>query len=176
MSEEWPSYPGATPDAFSADPTAMPALRASHADRALAGRILDQAYDDGRLSPAEYASRRDSAAKAVTLGDLGPLVADVNMPTVVGPDSSRLPVPYADPDPVRPEPTPVVIEKSRRVRRGFLGLPAWWIKMTVTMILIWLITGVGAGGWSSFWPMWPILGTLLYLVLTGGIGRRGRAE
>ncbi len=176
MTDEWPTYPVPSPTrSFSADPLLAPALRASNADRAHAVAVLDGAYAEGRLSVDEHASRKAAAEAAVTLGDLGPLVADVDLPTVAEPTSSRLPLPYEAPDPVRPEPALSLAgdrpEQRRPRRKGWLGLPRWWFQMSATLLLIWFITGVGGNGWSSFWPVWPILGTAIYYLMSNARGR-----
>ena len=51
--------------------------RAKDSDRADACKILDQALGDGQLSMTEHQERISAATKAVTLGDLHGLVADL---------------------------------------------------------------------------------------------------
>lgn len=173
MTQEWPSYPGAQPSrsGFSADPATSPGLRASNADRAHAVAALDQALAEGRLTEDEHDQRKGAAEAAITLGDLGPLVADVDLPTVAEATSARLPVPFDDPDPVRPEPVSGEVETGgRRRRRDLLGIPPWWFQMTGILLLIWVMSGANGGGWG-FWPAWPIVSTLIFLLFRM-IGRR----
>lgn len=51
--------------------------RAKDSDRSDACRILDQALQDGQLSMAEHQQRISAATRAVTLGDLHGLIADL---------------------------------------------------------------------------------------------------
>lgn len=53
------------------------ATRAKDSDRQDACRILDDALRDGELSMEEHRERVSAATKAVTLGDLQRLVADL---------------------------------------------------------------------------------------------------
>lgn len=55
------------------------ATRAKDSDRQDAGRILDDALRDGELSMEEHRERVSAATKAVTLGDLQRLVADLQV-------------------------------------------------------------------------------------------------
>ena len=139
MTEEWPAYPGLPPTGgFTADPTTAPTLRASNADRAHAAALLDGAYAEGRITATELAERQWGVTAAVTLGDLAPLVADVELPSVADPSSSRLPVPY-EPDPLPYRPAMRLTRSSRscasctgctllrplRARRGFIASRRW---------------------------------------------------
>lgn len=55
------------------------ATRAKDSDRQDACRILDDALRDGELSMEEHRERVSAATKAVTLGDLQRLVADLQV-------------------------------------------------------------------------------------------------
>ncbi|HEY3687165.1 MAG TPA: DUF1707 domain-containing protein [Streptosporangiaceae bacterium] len=62
------------------DPPSPPALRASDADRDQVIELLRAAVTDGRLDPAEFDERLDTALTARTLDALTPLTADLNAP------------------------------------------------------------------------------------------------
>ena len=62
---------------MSADPSSSPALRASDADRDRVIELLRAAVADGRLDPAEFDQRLDSALAARTIDALAPLTADL---------------------------------------------------------------------------------------------------
>lgn len=67
-----------------------PAQRASDADRDRVAAVLGEALATGRLTSVEHADRLDAAYRAVTIGDLAPLVEDL-------PDTSHpQPVPSAE--------------------------------------------------------------------------------
>ncbi|QLL07518.1 DUF1707 SHOCT-like domain-containing protein [Mycobacterium vicinigordonae] len=51
--------------------------RAKDSDRQEACRILDEAFNDGEISSEEHRERISAATQAVTLGDLQPLLADL---------------------------------------------------------------------------------------------------
>ena len=187
MTEEWPAYPGLPPTGgFTADPTTAPTLRASNADRAHAAALLDGAYAEGRITATELAERQWGVTAAVTLGDLAPLVADVELPSVADPSSSRLPVPYEpDPLPYRPamrdlsEASPEADaespESERPAERRVWGvMPVWWVRMTVFLVVLWLVTGLASGSLQYFWPIWPIVGTGIYYLM--GARQQGRSR
>jgi hypothetical protein len=60
-----------------ADPPSPPALRASDADRDRVIELLRAAVADGRLDPAEFDERLDTALRARTIDALAPLTADL---------------------------------------------------------------------------------------------------
>src|SRR6516164_1339204 len=72
-----------------ADPPSSPALRASDADRDRVIELLRSAVADGRLDPAEFDERLDSALAARTIDALAPLTADLN-PAPAGPAAELL--------------------------------------------------------------------------------------
>ena len=80
-----PPHPG-----FSVDPTVAPTLRPSTSDRDYADTTLQLAHVDGRLTEAELAERVERADSATSLGELNDLIADVTLPSAVGPDSRLL--------------------------------------------------------------------------------------
>lgn len=121
------------------DPSNQP-LRAADADRDFAARLLEQARVDGRLSLSEYTDRATAAGGARTLGELVPLVGDVMVPQ----------------SGARPAGVP------RRVRwfaiRG-------WVALAVLFNAIWLMTVLTTGRLLYYWPMWPMFGTAIPMVI-----------
>ena len=117
---------------FSADPRqpANRGLRASDADRDFATRLLEQARLDGRLDAGEQGGRAAQVAVSRTLGELVPLVSDV---MVAG----------ASPAPRRPD----------------AGWMRGWVGLALLFNAIWLMTCLTAGRLLYYWPMWPMLGT-----------------
>src|SRR5665647_2517625 len=91
-----PPHPG-----FSVDPTVAPKLRPSTSDRDYADTTLRLAHADGRLTETELAERVERADSATSLGELNDLIADVTLPSAVGPDSRLLPV-ESSPPPIVP--------------------------------------------------------------------------
>jgi len=87
-----PPHPG-----FSVDPTVAPKLRPSTSDRDYADTSLRLAHVDGRLTETELAERVERADSATSLGELNDLIADVTLPSAVGPDSRLLPVESSPP-------------------------------------------------------------------------------
>ena len=76
---------------------ATAATRAKDGNRQDTCKILDNALNDGELSMEEHLERVSAATKAVTLGDLQALVADLQT------DSSPLQLPAAKPAPKSPK-------------------------------------------------------------------------
>ncbi len=142
-----PSRPGW--DHFSADPRTNPTLRASDADRGVAASIVAEGYASGRLDADEHAERLDRALTAKQLGDLVPLIED-------------LPVAIAGPAPAPAAPT-------YQPRSGFgrlvAMLPSWWIGLAVMFNAIWLMTCLTTGRLLYYWPMWPMFGTAIPVVV-----------
>lgn len=131
---------GASWQGFSVDPrtTAHHELRASDGDRAFASRLLDQALADGRLTASEHADRRDRVALSRTFGELSPLVSDLMVPAG---GADRL---------------------GRRLRRaGVLG----WVGLAILFNAIWIMTSLTAGRLLYYWPMWPMVGIGIPVVI-----------
>lgn len=97
------------------------ATRAKDSNRQDACRVLDNALNDGELSMGEHRERISAATKAVTLGDLRALVADLQT------DSSSLQSPAAKPPPKSPR---------------FSG---WGVLTAATVISVLLGVGIGWG-------------------------------
>jgi hypothetical protein len=92
---------------MSFDPPARPALRASDADREAVAERLRVASVDGRIDSEELEQRLSEVYRAVWVGDLDRLVADVVPPPPPAP-APVAPPPYAYPQPYpayQPAPT-----------------------------------------------------------------------
>lgn len=74
---------------MSTDPAKSPAQRASDADRDRVIDALRAAVGDGRLDPAEYDERVETALSARTIEALAPLTADLGQGTSVVPVPAR---------------------------------------------------------------------------------------
>jgi hypothetical protein len=85
-----PVVPAPAPALWS-PPLADQRLRASNADRSRYADFINEAYAAGQLDDAELSARLDAALSAKTLGDLSPLVADLNLGalTPVAPPSTK---------------------------------------------------------------------------------------
>ncbi len=137
---------------FSADPRSAPALRASDADRNVAVEALNAAFQDGRLDVVEHAERLEQALAAKRLAELAPLLADLSL---------------APAEPPRP-----ASGTMRRIRDvGF----AAWVALAALLNVIWLASWAFAGdGPYYYWPIWPMIGTVIPVIvftLIDGVGR-----
>lgn len=152
--------------AFSVDPRdpQYQHLRASDSDRATASSMLAGAYADGRLDKDEYDQRLDQVTSAKSMGELVPVLHDL---TVV-PQPQR----QAPGDPQGWMTAPMTSSNSHSF---FANLPRWWLGLAVMLNLIWLMTVLGAGHLIYYWPMWPMLGTAIPMIMGGiaGGSRRG---
>lgn len=134
---------------FSADPR-QPAnreLRASDADRDFATRLVDQAWSEGRLDAAEHAARSLAVRGSRMLGEFVPLVSDVMVAAAARGAGERA--------------------RNRFARAGLTG----WVGLALLFNAIWLMTCLTAGRLLYYWPMWPMLGTavpMLMALLWGG--------
>lgn len=148
--------------AFSVDPRVNGAagVRASDADRDHALGFLVDAYADGRLDKVEHERRSQEALKSVYLGDLYPLLRDLDHTG----SSAISPLPAG----VRDQ----AVAKYRRERseslRAFLGTSG------ITLV-VWVGTAMASGGPYFFWPIFPIAATGLGWLMTVG-SRKARIE
>jgi hypothetical protein len=120
-------------------------LRVSDAEREAVADQLRQHTADGRLTVEEFTSRLDEVYAAKTGRDLRAVLRE--LPPLVTPES-RAP--------------------ARRDLRRPPGVPAPVIPYLVFafwMVVLWALTGAG-----YFWPIWPLLGWGIPLM----IGLRGR--
>jgi Domain of unknown function (DUF1707) len=122
-------------------------MRASDSDRQQIVDRLRAAVGDGRLTMDEYIDRMESAYRAVTLADLGPLCADLPAGA----------------------PTPAAAAAARASGRAApaaprsltAGLPSvlkvfWTIWLTAVSInvVVWLLVTVTSGHLAYPWPLW----------------------
>lgn len=124
---------------FSADPRTSNYTRASDADRDLATRALNAAFSEGRLDAAEHSERLSRALAARQLGEFVPLLSDL-------------------PDWTPPVPIP---RRSPLTNPAILG----WLGLAVLFNLIWLFTWLPMGRPYYYWPMWPMLGTAIPMMI-----------
>jgi hypothetical protein len=122
-------------------------MRASDSDRQQVVDRLRTAVGDGRLTMDEYMDRMESAYRAVTLADLGPLCADL---PAGGP---ALATAAAAPASGRTAPA--------TLRSVIAGLPSvlkvlWTIWLTAVSInvVVWLLVTVTSGHLAYPWPLW----------------------
>jgi len=150
------STPLPWPD-FSHDPRSADNrdLRASDRDRDVVLRVLGEAFADGRLDRAEYDERSDATAKARTLGELPPLLADLAPAT-----GSVVPVPVVStPDELR-------LRAEKDYRHDLRNAGTQVVTMGVLTTGIWALT---TGVHSYFWPGFVMLAVtinVLRLLLT----------
>lgn len=129
---------------FSADPRVHVAFRASDADRDVAADVVNQAFQEGRLDTVEHGDRLAAVLQAKTLGEMVPLLSDITV-------SGRPPMPVEASTPVA---------KTRRVAVRS------WVAGAVLFNVIWLATWVlSASGPYYYWPLWPMIGTAIPLIL-----------
>lgn len=169
--QQWQNFPvpeqgGRGWAGFSADPRdpQYQQLRASDADRGNAAAMLGDAYAEGRLDNDEYNQRLDQAMSSKSLGELVPVLADLapaRVQPAVGP--------------------PSMPQRHPRGPQGMFGrFPRWWLGLAVMFNLIWLMTVLGTGHLIYYWPMWPMLGTaipmIMGLISGGGVNRQDRID
>jgi hypothetical protein len=154
---EWLNPPRS--NGFSVDPVTAPQLRPSDADRTYVESTLHAARAEGRITETELAERVTRTSAATTLGELLTLIDDVSVPTVAGPDSGRLPVVAAPAAPAVRQPGPPDFRRGAR-----MALPralVTWLALALLFNTIWLFTtGIG----SYYWPVWPMLGTVMPVI------------
>jgi len=151
--------------AFSVDPRdpQYQHLRASDSDRATASSMLAGAYADGRLDKDEYDQRLDQVTSAKSMGELVPVLHDLTA------------VPPSQPQAQGTQAWMPGMTTARNPRSFFAGLPRWWLGLAVMFNLIWLMTVLGTGHLIYYWPMWPMLGTAIPMIMgiVAGNNRRG---
>lgn len=147
-----PPHPG-----FSVDPTVAPTLRPSTSDRDYADTTLRLAHADGRLTETELAERVERAGSATSLGELNDLIADVTLPSAVGPDSRLLPV-ESSPPPIVPALAP---ERRSAPQLVLARSIVSWLGLALLFNVIWLFS---SGPGSYYWPIWPMLGTAIPVI------------
>lgn len=125
---------------FSADPRRpeVAGVRATDADRDSAVAALREAFADGRLDRDEFDHRCAEALRVHLLGELVPLLADLEPPVPVERD-------------VRREAIEKYRRESREARTGTVAI-------AVLTTGVWGATSLSAGEPQFFWPVFPILG------------------
>jgi len=127
--------------------------------------MLAAGFSEGRLDRDEYDQRLDQVTSAKSLGELVPVLRDL---TVDRPSTPSAPA-YASAPP----------QPNWSRRGGMIGpFPRWWLALAILFNVIWLMTSVGVGRPLYYWPMWPMLGTgvpIILGLLSGG-GRRAAPE
>jgi len=161
-----------------------PGMRASDADRERLVEQLREHHAAGRLTLDEFEERMRKAYESRTYGDLRTLTRDLPV------DLAQLNIQNAArQNPQRsgtvevgglnvtiPQIRVGADRAGRMARRRHHPVAASfssWLALSVLLTGIWLISNIsGGGGWSDFWPIWPI-GITGLLMLTRGI-RGGR--
>lgn len=123
--------------------------RVSDAERDAVVEQLRLNMAEGRLDVDEFGERVESALAARTGADLQAVLVD--LPQVVPPE-----------------------EAIRNRKASVRAILTPYVVVNVFLVLIWAV-----GGFGYFWPIWPILGWGLGVVLSlaavaGGDGRRRR--
>ncbi|MFT3971597.1 MAG: DUF1707 domain-containing protein [Micropruina sp.] len=148
---------------FSADPRnpQYQQLRASDADRTKASGMLADAYAEGRLDNDEYNQRLDQVMSSKSLGELVPVLSDI-VPAASGPSAPPLAAHFG----------------QGAKPRWLAQFPRWWISMAVMFNLIWLMTVLTSGHMIYYWPMWPMVGTAIPMIMgfMNGGNRRDRSD
>lgn len=148
--------------AFSADPRTaqFQTLRASDADRGNAASMLSGALAEGRLDNDEYDQRLEQVKNSKTLGELVPILTDVT------PDAGDRTAAATSDQP----------SAAGDVVWGVF--PRWWLGLAVLFNVIWLVTCLTTGSLIYYWPLWPMLGTAIPMLLglISGGGRRRPAQ
>ncbi len=142
-------------------------IRAGNADREQVVAQLNAAFAEGRLDVAELDERVAAAYAAKTLGELGPLTADLP-PSPVPARRSAPPARRAED---RPEPA-----------GGSSGVTHWApvgaaFGVFLLNVVIWGAVSLGNGHPVYFWPIWvaiPLALALIRVVTSGGHGRDRR--
>ena len=110
-------------------------VRASDAERERVIALLRDHAGEGRLDTAELDERLERAYGARTRGELADLIGDLPAP---------------------PAPEPARARRRRRIPPHLVP----YVAVNLLLIVIWAATGAG-----YFWPIWPILGWGLGLLL-----------
>ena len=140
------------------------ALRVGDEERRQTVAALQQHFVAGRLTEAELGDRARQALAARTQGELAAVLSDL-------PDA-----PGSAPHREGPErPAHLLESRSGQDRDDRLRRHAGvYLGVMVLLVAIWLMTTPG----GYFWPMWPMLGWGVMVVVHGSLrksGRRGRA-
>ena len=143
---------------FSLDPRESGDMRASDGDRENAREVISEAYAQGQLSHEEYTERLGATLQAQHLGQLVPLLNDIQM---VQPNPAT-PAPLNPAPPTVPRPTGALSK---------LAVPPSSVTRTALFVigvtnLVWVATSLGSGRLNYYWPMWPALGMAIMVLST----------
>ncbi|HHV20605.1 MAG TPA: DUF1707 domain-containing protein [Propionibacterium sp.] len=154
MSSPTPPEPVTVWSRFPLDPRASGDLRAGDSDRETARDIISEAYAHGQLSHEEYSQRLSAVLHAHHLGQLVPVLNDIQVQRSPG----------MVPRPAAPVPgAPGIL--------GKLALPPSGVTRTALFVvgvtnLIWVWTCLSSGTLYYYWPMWPALGMVIMVLST----------
>jgi hypothetical protein len=125
-------------------------LRASDAERERTVEVLREAFTQGRLESEEFNERVDAAYAAKTHAQLGALTADLPAggAAVAGPG---VVIPDAHWHPSTGHRHGSALQHGDRA--ALRGIWSGWAAMTVVLTTVW---GLSGGGWSNYWPEWPV--------------------
>lgn len=166
-----PDPPGSVWSRFPLDPRSSGDLRAGDSDREAAREVIAEAYAQGQLSHEEYVERLGSALEAQHLGQLVPLLNDIQI------QRSGLVAPG-------PLPRPQTVAQQRTGPFAGLAVPPSGVLRTALFVvgvtnLVWIWTSISAGGAIYYWPMWPALGMAIMVLSTmvfGDSAKRNERE
>ena len=127
-------------------------LRASDRDRDVISDVLGTAYAEGRLTPGELDERSDAVAQARTLSELPAIIDDLVAPSLPGTH-------LAPSSPAHRE------VAERRYRRLRLATQIVFLVPTLICWVVWLSVLLGGVGTPFPWPIFPMLGTSIPLVV-----------
>lgn len=142
---------------FSANPfdVANANLRAGTADREELARILGVAFAEGKLDDTEYEERLDSALQIKLLGEVRTHLIDLGSPKEL---LKR---------PVTAKEKATELKRVRRKRNAaVVSSLGTWAAISVLMNVIWLLTTIGTGDPQYYWPIWPMLGVGIPMIIT----------
>ncbi|WP_432558932.1 DUF1707 SHOCT-like domain-containing protein [Granulicoccus sp. GXG6511] len=166
-----PAHPGQPESVwtrFAVDPRASGDLRAGDVDRETARDVISEAYAQGQLTHEEYTERLGDALQANHLGQLVPLLNDIQV--------SRAPGVVAAQPPGRP-PAP---QQAPGTFAG-LALPPSGVTRTALFVvgvtnLVWVWTSLSDGTLGYYWPMWPALGMAILVLTTMVFGGQEKRQ
>lgn len=127
-----------------------PDLRIGDAERDATAALLAHHFAAGRLSRSEFDERTEQVLVARTRSQVDHVVVDLPSTPGERPSTALDAAGDAEDSPGR---------AAAQWRRGML---APWMVFSVFFVVLWAVTG---GGY--FWPMWPIMGWGIGVVMSG---------
>lgn len=142
---------------FALDPRSSGDLRAGDADREVAREVIAEAYAQGQLTHEEYSQRLGDVLQTSHLGQLVPLLSDIQ----IRPSDGAV-APRRTATPPAPRPAATI---------GGLALPPSGVTRTALFViavtnLVWVWTSISSGSLIYYWPMWPALGMAIMVLST----------